>query len=267
MGKANRSTLKNFFQRGHMPSERQFADLIDSMLNMVDEGFDKSPEDGLKISQLGENAALISFYHPTDLRRPTWIITCDKAKGQLVIRNGAGKPVLILSSDGHVGVGRQMPRHALDVAGVMAAEGRTGVQGSAMADGEWHPIVEGLHGCQALEIMAGVGKPKSGRYALLRATALNTFHPGGFWTNLLNLKRPIRCQQAHYRSRCDRIMLRWQRSGDTYALALKTKRPYPEEIQVQYSVTHLWFDEMMAGSLRSPADPDNRPNPQGERHL
>ena len=100
MGKANRSTLKNFFQRGHMPSERQFADLIDSMLNMVDEGFDKSPEDGLKISQLGENAALISFYHPTDLRRPTWIITCDKAKGQ---HKGRKEPVHGDNGIGHAG--------------------------------------------------------------------------------------------------------------------------------------------------------------------
>jgi hypothetical protein len=266
MGKANRSTLKTFFQRGRMPSERQFVDLIDSMLNMVDEGFDKSPEDGLKISQLGENTALISFYHPTDLRRPTWIITCDKTREQLVIRNGSGTPVLILSADGCIGVGQATPRHALDVAGVLAAEGRTGVQGFAPADGKWHSIVDGLHGCQALEVMAGVGKPKTGRYALLRATALNTFHPGGFWTNWLNRKHPIQCRQAYYRSRCDRIMLRWQRSGDAYALGLKTKRPYPEEIRVQYSVTRLWFDEMMAGSLRSPEATTDPPNPQGDRY-
>ena len=44
MGTADRSTLKKFFESGRMPSERQFADLIDSMLNMVDEGFDKTEQ-------------------------------------------------------------------------------------------------------------------------------------------------------------------------------------------------------------------------------
>lgn len=252
MGKANRSTLKNFFKKGQMPSERHFADLIDSMLNMVDEGFDKSAEDGLKIAQLGENTALVSFYHHTDLTRPMWLITCDKVKGQLLIKDDTGTPVLVLSRNGHVGIGRELPAYPLDVAGVIASEGRTGTRGVAPADGQWHPIVDHLAGCQALEIMAGVGKSKTGRYALLRATALNTFHPKGFFMNFLNRKRKIRCQHAYYRSRCDRILLRWQTSGDSYALELKTKCAYPEGVQVQYHVTRLWFDEMMTGSEVQP---------------
>jgi hypothetical protein len=250
MGKANRNTLKNYFKKGRMPSEQQFTELIDSMLNMVDEGFDKSARDGFKISQLGDNTALISFYHHTDLNRPTWSLTCDKTKGELIIRNGGADPVLILAADGCVGVAKHMPGVALDVAGVVAAEGRTGgVRGEVPADGQWHPIVENLAGCQALEVMAGVGKPKTGRYALVRATAMNAFHPDSFFMNFLNLKRRIRCHHAYYRSRCDRIVLRWQRSEDTYALALKTKCAYPDDTLVQYNVTRLWFDETMAGSL------------------
>lgn len=250
MGKANRSTLKNYFKKGRMPSEQQFAELIDSMLNMMDEGFDKSAEEGLKVSQLGESTALISFYHHTDLNRPTWSLTCDKTKGELIIRDGAGDAVLVLAADGRVGIGKHMPGDALDVAGVVAAEGRTGgIRGQVPADGQWHPIVDNLIGCQALEVMAGVGKPKTGRYALMRATAMNAFHPEGFLINLFNRKRRIRCHHAYYRSRCDRIVLRWQRSEDTYALALKTKCAYPDDTLVQYNVTRLWFDETMAGSL------------------
>lgn len=250
MGKANRNTLKNYFKQGRMPSEQQFAELIDSMLNMVDEGFDKSAEDGLKVSQLGDNTALISFYHPTDLNRPTWSMTCDKTKGELVIQDQTGNPVLVLAADGRVGIAKTMPQFALDVAGVVAAEGRTGaMRGLVPADGQWHPIVENLSGCQALEVMAGAGKPKTGRYALLRATAMNVFHPTGFFMNFLNLKRRIRCHHAYYRSRCDRIMLKWQSTDEkTYALALKTKCAYAEGIQVQYNVTRLWFDKTMAGS-------------------
>lgn len=255
MGKANRSTLKNYFRKGCMPSEQQFADLIDSMLNMVDEGFDKSPEDGLKVSQLGEHAALISFYHDTDLIRPVCSLAFDRAKGQLTLRNREGDAVLTLCADGRVGIGQRSPDHPLDVGGVIAAQGRTGgIKGSVPADGQWHPIVDHLTGCQALEVMAGVGKPKTGRYALVRATAMNTFHPKGFLMNFLNLKRRIRCQHAYYRSRCDRIMLKWRSAGDdTYQLALKTKSAYPEQSLVQYNITRLWFDETMAASQAEPA--------------
>lgn len=253
MGKANRTTLKNYFKKGRMPSEQQFADLIDSMLNMVDEGFDKSPEEGLKVSQLGEHSALISFYHHADLNRPTWSLICDRAKEQLVFRNADQIPVLTICTNGHVGIGQQIPAYPLDVAGVIAAQGRTGgIKGHVPANGKWHPIVENLSGCHALEVMAGVGKPRTGRYALLRATAMNTFHPRGILMNFLNLKRRIRCQHAYYRSRCDRIMLKWRATGDNaYELALKTKCAYPEETMVQYNITRLWFDESMAGSQLS----------------
>lgn len=255
MGKADRSTLIKHFKRGRRPSEQDFKDLIESMLNMEDEGFDKSPKDGFKISQLGQNEALISFYHHTDLNRSIWSLTCDKVEKQLIIQGSTGNPVLTLSTDGHMGIGKKMPAHALDVEGVVAARGRTGgVKGFVAADGGWHPIIEKLTGCQALEIVAGVGKEGTGRFALVRATAMNTFHPRSFFMRFFNLKSRIRCQHAYYRSRCDRIMLRWQSDGETYALALKTKCAYPDDIRVQYNVTRLWFDETMAGSLDQPAD-------------
>jgi hypothetical protein len=39
----NRDTLKQFFQEGRLPTSDHFGDLIDSMLNMSDEGFRKTP--------------------------------------------------------------------------------------------------------------------------------------------------------------------------------------------------------------------------------
>ena len=42
--------LQEQFQHGKMPTEEDFADLIESMLNMLDEGFDKTPEAGFKVA-------------------------------------------------------------------------------------------------------------------------------------------------------------------------------------------------------------------------
>ena len=36
MAKQNRTTLKNYFQTGDKPSQAQYADLIDSNLNLQD---------------------------------------------------------------------------------------------------------------------------------------------------------------------------------------------------------------------------------------
>ena len=45
MAKKNRRSLKNAFREGAQPSADAFADLIDSALNVVDDGFDKLESD------------------------------------------------------------------------------------------------------------------------------------------------------------------------------------------------------------------------------
>ena len=49
MAKQNRETLKRFFSAGKLPSEEHFADLIDSSLNVTDEGFSKSEDFGFEV--------------------------------------------------------------------------------------------------------------------------------------------------------------------------------------------------------------------------
>ena len=54
MAKKNRQTLREKFRRGSMPSQDDFGDLIDSMMNIMDDGIEKSAPEGFKISQLGD---------------------------------------------------------------------------------------------------------------------------------------------------------------------------------------------------------------------
>lgn len=61
MEKLDRNALKNKFKKGKMPSEQDFSNLIDSMVNILEEGFDKTSRDGLKISQLMGSGRLLSF--------------------------------------------------------------------------------------------------------------------------------------------------------------------------------------------------------------
>jgi len=255
MARRNRSTLKHFFKEGALPTADEFGDLIDSAVNQIDEGFDRTPEDGLKIASLDVYDSLVSFYRGSVDADALWSIGYDDKQDRLLFKkvgpDGNRSTVLALSPDGRLGVNVRAPAFALDVGGVVRSEGRLGVSDAAhtaMADGDWHDITGELTGCQALEITAGVGKEKTGRYALLHAIALNTFNPVGLFGNLLNRRKRIRCQHAYYSARGNRLQLRWTGAGRRYRLQLRTRCDYGEAIRIQYHITRLWFDAAMKGS-------------------
>lgn len=286
MTKRNRKTLASYFTNGALPKEENFSDLVESMVNIVDDGFDKSPQDGMKIAQLENSSKLISFYEEITVKTPVWSIafsdpkqgaaaTSDKNLNFYIGQQNAPGMTLAVgdvwkggnnSGTGdsverkiRVGINNDAPRHELDVNGVIAANGRMGREGKIRADGEWHPVTSELQGCQAFEVMAGVGKPNSGRYALMHAFALSVFN---------SKKSSITYHQAHYLSKCDQIDLRWVGAMNNYWLEMRTRCSYEDpkkgengaqkddkdhakkakEIYVRYYLTKLWFDSKMDGS-------------------
>ncbi len=263
MAKKNRSTLQRYFSEGALPTADHFADLIDSALNMVDEGFDKTPENGFEISLIGDHDRLISFFRNYAGTQAVWSISYDKDNDRLLFvkpdAEGEATTVVALDPRGRLGINTSEPRWSLDVAGVIAAQGRIGAnpnrQKTVPADGEWHDITDSLTGCQAFEVMAGVGDKGTGRYALMQATALNTFNPKGPFFNFFRRKNRIRYNQAFYLSRGHKIKLRWRGAGDEYFLQLRTNCDFGEGIRVRYYLTRLWFDDTMAESWSHESDP------------
>jgi hypothetical protein len=254
MARKNRKTLKNYFKNGRLPSQNHFVDLIDSALNVIDEGFDRSAADGFKVSQLGNDGKLISFFKNIDVKSPLWSLKVDWQSGNLFLGSAENENILTLSPNNRVGINQENPAYELDVRGTVASNGRIGRPGAqtAHANGEWQDLTETLRGCHAFEIMAGVGQTGTGKYALLHAVALKTFDAEG----------EIKYHQAHYGSKCHRMKLRWQDLGDKqYKLQIKTGNCYgngdargrrqPDQdvgIYIRYYLTSLWFDEMMTDS-------------------
>lgn len=253
MSKRNRVTLKKFFGKGMLPSEDHFHDLIDSTLNTIDEGFQKTPEKGLEISSLGLYERLISLCRND---QPVWLIGYDGAQDTLLFKKKTAEGetlTLSLAADGNVGVKKKEPQYDLDVGGVIRATGRIGIplssRTSVPADGEWHNITDELSGCQAFEVVAGAGKPKHGKYAIVHTVAMNTFNPKGFLFNFLNIKKRIRCHHAYYRSFSDKLSFRWHGKDRKYHLQLRSNSDYGDGIRIRYYLTRLWFDEDMSESL------------------
>ena len=276
MKRQSRETLRSYFREGGRPTEDQFSDLIESMLNINDEGFNKTKADGLRITSLGDSKALASFYHPNSAdNRAEWAVGFGTGREQLVFRrpsladlgpeNDRPPPVLALDAAGFIGVNVHSPREALDVAGTVRASGRMGDTVEVIANGRWQPLTGELRGCHAFEVVAGVGQRHTGRFALMHAIALNTFNPI-WWDAFFGRKRRIRATHAFYSHLADRVQLRWQPlskdptrahgDGAVYRLMIRTRRDYmarerlggkllpSEEVHFRAHVTQLWFDDM-----------------------
>lgn len=262
----NRESLKSYFCDGALPTQEQFADLIDSMLNMSDEGFRKSVERGFEISAAAGYEALLSFFRDQDPDAPLWDVGFGGAQGQLRIQTTREQapgqnetvPLWCLDPSGQVGIGTTNPQDTLDVDGVVRSKGRRGGYARAsakplLANGEWQDLSDDLYGCQAFEITAGAGQRGKGRFALLHAVALNTYNPTLGIFDFLNRKRGIRCDHAFYARGCDRLQLRWHGShgrNATYRLQIRSGCDYGQGVQIQAHVTQLWFDPHMEGMQR-----------------
>ncbi len=242
MAQKTRNSLKDLFKKGKMPQDGDFADLIDSMLNLTDDGMSKTINDGLLLKPVSNSSQkLLSFFKSIEDKSPIWAIKVNKDNGNWGIYNRQQQPALSISQDvngnSQVGIATDEPQTTLDVRGTVSMTGRIGNQSHRiLADGEWHTVIDNLNGCHAFEIMAGVGKPKTGKYALLHATVLSTFGDS---------HQEIKELQAHYGAGTNKIQLRWQGTTFDYALEMRTKTNYGDNVHIQYFITQLWFDELM----------------------
>ncbi|MEM8572384.1 MAG: hypothetical protein AAGG56_15965 [Pseudomonadota bacterium] len=266
MSRRDRPTLKKFFRDGALPSSEHYADLIDSAVNRIDDGFDKSEQDGLRIASLGASPTLMSFYNGAGAAEAAWTMRHARTPGTLHVAPGpegfhgipgpTGEaeppPSLSLSGSRKVGVNVADPEWRLDVDGVARMRGRIGVPGpqaKVPADGRWHDITEHLTGCHAFEIMAGAGgEPGRGRYALMHAVALNAYNPRNPILNWVFGRRSIRRQNAMFGSFADRLRLRWKGTSRDYRLQIRSNSHFGAGIVVRYYITRLWFDTAMQGS-------------------
>lgn len=294
MARQDRETLRRYFRPGALPSSDHFNDLIESMLNMRDEGFSKSAKDGLQISTLENNNSLISFYDHQDFSQSHWQIQFSD-----VITNGleisatySECPLLSFDVNGQVGINQPQPEATLDVNGFVKSKGTIGFEEKDVwADGEYHNITEELTGCHAFEVVAGIGLKGQGVYGLLQATAINTYFPNKFYDPFIKLiagvihtgvgkllgrkntnseffrsRRGIKILQSRYQK--GRIKIRWsQTENGGYTLQLKTvcncqqllENTSPgtkDKVRVRYHIKQLWQDSEMLNCIEASKDPN-----------
>lgn len=132
--KRARAALKTYFAKNAIPTEAQFAQLIDSNLNQRDDGFVKNPGDPLSIEATGDDVGMkkaLSFYMSFADADPAWSVSLKpraKANDPATARTGwsiidaAGNSRLAIdAANGNVGIGTVQPGEKLEVTGRIKA--------------------------------------------------------------------------------------------------------------------------------------------------
>lgn len=220
----DRQTLKSYFKKGRIPTEEQFAALIDSLHNIREDGCLKvTGSDGLILFpfQGGKTVATVYAEKPESPdAAPLWRIVTGEG-GTLEILNGKGDAVLILGQDGSVTVPGEMKagRYLSD------KEEETSPEDDGVfrinADGHWHDLpVEyadngrGSDGCRVYRICACWHHPCSGKYAVCEAVAS---HSDGS-------RRRIKSARKHWWGWSGKIKLRWQLHDGHLYLQMRSRR-------------------------------------------
>ena len=100
MDRKDRHTLKSYFQKGDVPTEEQFAELIDSVPNIVDDGEAVRTEDGWALYPRKGGKMGVSL-HEAASEPAAWKLTLTSDKG-LAIKNEAGEALLELKQDKNI---------------------------------------------------------------------------------------------------------------------------------------------------------------------
>lgn len=76
--KRSRTELKSYFVKNSIPTERNFADLIDGMLNQQEDGIVELPGEPLSLQATGDQTSLkkvINFYDDFVSTKPAWTLS------------------------------------------------------------------------------------------------------------------------------------------------------------------------------------------------
>lgn len=112
----DRSTLKNYFKNGLIPDESQFAEMIDSGVNTVEDGLQKSVSEPLKVESGMVSQELIHLYKSFSDPGPSWRINQNPDIGGNVNKEGfsildstGAIRMYIDKANGNVGIGTTNP--------------------------------------------------------------------------------------------------------------------------------------------------------------
>lgn len=235
----DRETLKSYFQRGDVPTEEQFAELIDSVPNIHDDGQAKvSSADGIRLFPADKGGVVATLF-ATDPDKtgatPLWRIALD-SNGSMEIHDGEGEPVMSIDRDRNV-----------TITGTLKAEkylsGKDGEEETPWTDilkvkanGYWQnlPVESEVgqeeKGCRVYRISACYLNSLTRQYSTCEAVASHSDARG----------RKIRSPRKHWWGWSGHIQIRWKRTDGRLCLQMKSKGTQSGSETIHCRIETLW---------------------------
>lgn len=252
MAQHTRSELYKIYKGGF--HDKAFEHLVDSGLNIKDDGLGINPEQGLVLTAKGPSKKLASFYQRiSDKSTPLWSLALDNERGGkgLNILEGEISRVFI-KEGGRVGINTENPNYQLEVNGLVSVKGLVGSfsTGKALADAKWHTMagMTNMDGCQAYEIIAHVIDEKDKRFGLSIATVIMTYGKRGYRTKVVSVESGNKWLFGRF---WNKIKFKWiiddlntEPGKLKYMCQIKTKGHFGmldgQPKQIFYRVRRLW---------------------------
>lgn len=235
----NREILKSYFQKGLVPTEEQFAALIDSMHNIKEDGnVNATDKNGLILYPTGKGRILASLFDKkpdASDDRPLWRISLAD-DGSLVIGSEQGVTVLDIGTDGGMTMPDERKKDGDDDKEEKGVLPDSKHMILVKADSCWHDLpVEAAaerprEGCRVYRISACLHDPHAGKYALCEADAS---HANG-------LCRKVSSKKKHWWGWAGRIKIRWQFKDQKLYLQMRSCGNLYGEESIFCRIETLW---------------------------
>lgn len=255
MAQHTRSELYKIYKGGF--HDKAFEHLVDSSLNIKDDGIGLNPDHGLILTSKGPAKSLVSFYQKiSDKTMPLWTFSLDSAKQTkgLNIMEGTTSR-LFIKNGGLIGINTVNPNYQLDINGLLGTKGLVGTyaRGTIHADGKWHTLtnMRNMEGCVMYEIIAHINDSKDKRFGLTLATMLLTHGKRGYKNKVYSVAAGSKWLWGKF---LNNIHFRWvvddlntEPGKERYMIQIRSKSHYgmldgqPKEIF--YRVKKLWDRE------------------------
>lgn len=198
----SRESLKPYFRKDNVPTEEQFAELIDSVHNIQDDGrVQTSRENGLHLfaaDASGTVATVFAEEPGKEVPVPLWRLTLGR-DGSLSLADGKGKTAVTIGRDKEANPDTDPLK--------------------VNADGYWYDLpVEAAcgreaEGCRVYRLTACYLNRQSGKYS---ACTVLASHSGG-------RRHRIRSPRKHWWGWSGHIKARWQRTDGKLYLQMRSK--------------------------------------------
>lgn len=225
MERRDRKTLKSYFQRGDVPTEEQFAELIDSVPNIVEDGQAVCTEKGWAFHPKAGGKMCVTL-HEAEGKPAVWTLELTPDKG-LAIANGAGETLLELKQEKKIILHASVEQEEGGTEPVPAPQDYREVK----ADKRWTDLVEIAdmkEGSRVYTVIALYRDKDLGVCKLTRATAIC----------LNSVEQRVESLRRHWWGWSGRIRLRWQeKDGKTCLQIRSTRNSYSGRIYCRVTET------------------------------